>query len=200
MGKTENRSAVKAGKEEMVAPQKIATWIRKASEEGRLISASAIFHKAVEDHLIATTAPDAAAEIGGILKKLVNENEDLHELPARDASRDYYASGFMTEAYARILSLKRGGLRVLIAEIVRQNSAFYPRPVPLDTFTHSPFDLRGEEIRAELEGMKADEEYQDIASTTTSSPRLFLYSTLHLEPDHAAMLAEWLDVGQFENP
>jgi len=29
---------------------------------------------------------------------------------------------------------------------------------------------------------------------------VFLYSTRHLETDHAAMLAEWLDVGQFENP
>jgi hypothetical protein len=48
--------------------------------------------------------------------------------------------------------------------------------------------------------MRAEERYLDIASTTTSSPRVFLYSTMHLEPDHAAMLAEWLDVGQFENP
>jgi hypothetical protein len=48
--------------------------------------------------------------------------------------------------------------------------------------------------------MQGEKEYLDIASTTTSSSRVFLYSTLHLEPDHAEMLAEWLDVGQFENP
>jgi hypothetical protein len=27
-----------------------------------------------------------------------------------------------------------------------------------------------------------------------------LYSALHLEPEYASMLAEWLDVGQFNNP
>jgi hypothetical protein len=44
------------------------------------------------------------------------------------------------------------------------------------------------------------DEFNDIRQTTTSSHTIFLYSTLHLEPDHATMLAEWLDVGQFENP
>jgi hypothetical protein len=29
---------------------------------------------------------------------------------------------------------------------------------------------------------------------------VFLYSTRHLDPDHASMLAEWLDVGQYRNP
>ena len=48
--------------------------------------------------------------------------------------------------------------------------------------------------------MGGEEEYRDIVSTTTSTSRVFLYSTLHLEPDHASMLAEWLDVGQSNNP
>jgi len=188
------------GKEGKVAPQAFAALIRKASESGRLISESEILREAAGRNLIPSTAPDTAAEIASILEKLVNENEDLHELAAPDGSRDYYSSEFMTEAYARILSLKRGGPRQLIAEIVRQNSEFYPRPVPIDTFTHPPFNLTSEDVLNELEEMRAEEGYRDIASTTTSSPRVFLYSTLHLEPDHAAMLAEWLDVGQFENP
>lgn len=188
------------GKEGKVAPQAFAALIRKASESGQLISESEILREAAGRNLIPSTAPDTAAEIASILEKLVNENEDLHELAAPDGSRDYYSSEFMTEAYARILSLKRGGPRQLIAEIVRQNSEFYPRPVPIDTFTHPPFNLTSEDVLNELEEMRAEEGYRDIASTTTSSPRVFLYSTLHLEPDHAAMLAEWLDVGQFENP
>jgi hypothetical protein len=188
------------GKEGEVAPQAFAALIRKASESGQLIAESEIFQRAIEQHLIPPPTADPAEEIGNILKKLIEENEDLHELSAPDGSRDYYSSEFMTEAYARILSLKRGGPRQLIAEIVRQNSEFYPRPVPIDTFTHPPFNLTSEDVLNELEEMRAEEGYRDIASTTTSSPRVFLYSTLHLEPDHAAMLAEWLDVGQFENP
>jgi hypothetical protein len=88
----------------------------------------------------------------------------------------------------------------LIAEIVRQSSEAYPRPVPLDIFTQPPFDLTHQEALNRLERMAADEEYRDIAVTTTSTSRLFLYSTLHLEPTHASMLAEWLDVGQLNNP
>jgi len=200
MEKTENVIEANVGKEGEVAPQAFAALIRKASESGQLIAESEIFQRAIEQHLIPPPTADPAEEIGNILKKLIEENEDLHELSAPDGSRDYYSSEFMTEAYARILSLKRGGPRQLIAEIVRQNSEFYPRPVPIDTFTHPPFNLTSEDVLNELEEMRAEEGYRDIASTTTSSPRVFLYSTLHLEPDHAAMLAEWLDVGQFENP
>ncbi len=187
------------GSEKEAALQTVAAHIRKASEEGRLISEAEIRQKTAESHLLPPTARDEAEE-GGFLRKLVEENEDLRELTAPDGSLDYYSSDFMTEAYAQILSLKRGGPLMLIAEIVRQNSAFYPRPVPLDAFIRPPFGLTEERIQAELEKMKTVEEYKDIASTTTSSPRVFLYSTRHLEPDHAAMLAEWSDVGQFENP
>jgi DNA polymerase III alpha subunit (gram-positive type) len=200
MEKTENVIEANVGKEGEVAPQAFAALIRKASESGQLIAESEIFQRAIEQHLIPPPTADPAEEIGNILKKLIEENEDLHELSAQDGSRFYYSSRCMTEAYAKILILKQGGSRRLIAEIVRQNSAFYPRPVPLDTFTQPPFNLTSQEVRNDLEKMQAEEEYLDIVSTTTSSPRVFLYSTLHLETDHAEMLAEWLDVGQFDNP
>ena len=138
--------------------------------------------------------------MGNILKKVVDENEDVRELTAQDGSRRYYSSHFMTEAYAIILLQKQGDLLRLIAESVRQNSAIYPRPVPLDIFTRPPFDLTRQEVLNCLERMATEEEYRDIVPTTTSASGVFLYSTLHLEPDHASMLAEWLDVGQFNNP
>jgi hypothetical protein len=106
----------------------------------------------------------------------------------------------MTEAYARILLQNQGDRLRLIAEIVRQNSAAYPRPVPLDLFTHPPFDLTPQEVLNGLEGMSVQDEYGDIEPTTTSTSRVFLYSTLHLDPEYASMLAEWFDVGQSNNP
>jgi hypothetical protein len=139
-------------------------------------------------------------EAGNILRKVVGENEDLRELAAEDGSRSYYSSHFMTEAYAGILLQKQGNRLRLIAEIVRQNSAAYPRPVPLDLFTQPPFDLTLQEVLNGLEGMSAQDEYGDIEPTTTSTSRVFLYSTLHLDPEYASMLAEWLDVGQSNNP
>jgi hypothetical protein len=44
----------------------------------------------------------------------------------------------------------------------------------------------------------------EIGITMTLTCRVFLYSILysilHLEPDHASMLAEWFDVGQSNYP
>jgi hypothetical protein len=89
---------------------------------------------------------------------------------------------------------------MLIAEIVRENSALYPRPIPMDTFKNSPFELTQEEILACLQKISGQEDYQDIARTTTSAGTVFLYSSRHLDQGYASMLAEWLDVGQFNNP
>jgi len=48
--------------------------------------------------------------------------------------------------------------------------------------------------------MGEQREYQDIAQTVTSIGTPFLFSTRHLDPDHASALAEWQDVGQVNNP
>ena len=187
-------------KEGETAAQALAAMIRQSSKGGRLISESEIFRRVADQHLLTPPAAVQAGEVGTILKKLVEESEDLNELTAQDGARSYYSSNFMTEAYARILLQKQGDHLRLIAETVRDNSALYPRPVPLDIFTQPPFELTQQEILNDLERMEGKEEYRDIVPTRTSTSRVFLYSTLHLEPDHATMLAEWLDVGQSNNP
>jgi len=188
------------GKEGEAAARAIATMIRQSSEASQLIAESEILRRMADQHLLISQAADPAEEVGDILKKVVDGSEDLHELAAQDGSRRYYSSHFMTEAYAMILLQKLGDHLRLIAETVRENSAVYPRPVPLDIFTQPPFDLTRQEVVNDLERMAAEEEYRDIVPTTTSASRVFLYSTLHLEPEYASMLAEWLDVGQFNNP
>jgi len=188
------------GKEGEAAARAIATMIRQSSEASQLIAESEILRRMADQHLLISQAADPAEEVGDILKKVVDGSEDLHELAAQDGSRRYYSSHFMTETYAMILLQKLGDPLRLIAETVRENSAVYPRPVPLDIFTQPPFDLTRQEVLNDLERMAAEEEYRDIVPTTTSASRVFLYSTLHLEPEYASMLAEWLDVGQFNNP
>jgi len=187
-------------KEKEAAAITIAGYIRKSSEAGQLISEPEILRRLAEKCILAPSGTDPAQEVGDLLREAVEENEDLHELSARDGSRHYYSSQFMTLAYALILLQKQGDPLHLIASIVRENSALYPRPVPLDIFTQPPFALSRQEVLNGLDRMGAEEEYRDILSTTTSASRIYLYSTLHLEPEHASMLAEWLDVGQFENP
>ena len=88
----------------------------------------------------------------------------------------------------------------LIAAVVRESSEINQRPVPLTIFTRHPFDLDEPEIMDALAAMAEEEEYGDIVRTKTSASGLYLYSTRYLEPDHAYVLAEWLDVGRFENP
>ena len=188
------------GKEREAATQAITAMIRESSEAGHLISESEILRRVAGQHLFISQPGDPAEEAGNIIKKVVDGNEDIQELTAQDGSRRYYSSLFLTKAYAMILLQKEGDLLRLIAETVRENSAVYPRPVPLDIFRQPPFDLTPQEILKDLERMGVEEEYRDILPTTTSASRVFLYSTLYMEPEHASMLAEWLDVGQFNNP
>ena len=200
MIKAENVVGKNMGDEKKAAEMSIALMIRKSSEAGHLISEAEILRRAAEQSLLNQPAADPAEEVGLILQKAVGQNEDLHDLSAQDGSRHYYSSQFMTQAYALILLQKHGDPLRLIASIVRENSALYPRPVPLDIFTQPPFSLSRQEVLNDLDRMSAGEEYRDIMPATTSTSRVFLYSTLHLEPEHASMLAELLDVGQFDNP
>jgi len=193
-------AAVNRGKEGDSAAGAVAAMIRQSSKGGQLITEAEILGRLADQHLSSSPAEAQAGEAGTILKKLVEETGDLKELAGQDGARSYYSSDFMTEAYARILLQKKGDRLRLIAETVRENSALYPRPVPLDLFTKPPFELTQQEVLNDLERMGSKEEYRDIVFTMTSTSRVFLYSTLHLEPDHASMLAEWLDVGQSNNP
>ena len=186
-------------KEEEAAGQAITTMIRQSSEAGQLISEFEILRRVADQHLVISRAPDPA-EDANILKKIVEKSEDLHELAVQDGSWCYYSSNFMTGVYAMILLQKQGDPLRLIAESVRQSSELYPRPIPLDIFTQPPFDFTLHEVLSYLEQMGTEKEYRDILQTTTSASRVFLYSALYLEPEHASMLAEWLDVGQFDNP
>ena len=187
-------------KAKAAAAQAVAAMIRQSSEAGQLIAESEILCRLAEQHRLPSPGADCAEEAGRIPKEALEGGEDLQKLVAQDGTWRYYSSRFMTEAYAAILIQKEGDPLRFIAETVRENSAAYPRPVPMDLFTQPPFAFTGQEVRSYLERMAAEEEYRDIAATTTSASRIFLYSTIHLEADHASMLAEWIDVGQLENP
>ncbi len=143
----------------------------------------------------ATDEPDYA-----ILGEAVQENTDLREISAETGIAYYYSTQSLSETYARILVSKEEGPFSVIAQVVRENSKIYPRPLPLDIFNGPPFDLGQEEILDCLERMAEQSEYQDIARTTTSVGTIFLYSRRYLEQDYALTLAEWLDVGQVNNP
>ena len=180
--------------------QAVANIIRKKSETGQCVLQKEIFQELIDQKVLKLDNREQPGAFETILKKTVKENEDLKELPNKDGLPRYYSSQCMSETYVRIILRKEENPLMLIAEIVRENSALYPRPVPLAIFLDSPFELTQEEIPACLQKMSGQEEYQDIAQTTTSAGTVFLYSNRHLDPGYASMLAEWLDVGQSNNP
>jgi hypothetical protein len=175
--------------------------IREKSKEGRFVLAEEVLSELLSrGFLESEKEEDLFAEASSILEEALNKNEDLQKRKGKDGILRYYSSLAMSEAYATLLIRKEEDLLLMMAEIIRENSAIYPRPVPIDIFMGSPFDLTKEKIFECLREMGQQAEYQDIARTTTSVGTIFLYSNQHLDPDHASMLAEWLDVGQANNP
>ncbi len=191
--------AIKA-RERKLAIRAIAEIIREKSQAGQLISQNEIFERLFEQRLIKGKEEEAQDVLETLLKRALEENGDIIKLPTEGKEPYFFSSQFLSESYARILIQKRADPVLLIVEIARKNSAIYPRPVPLDMFKQSPFDLTLEEIQAYLAQMAERDEYRDIKQTTSSIGTVFLYSTLHLDPDYASMLAEWVDVGQANNP
>ena len=190
---------VKARERELTI-RAIAEIIREKSQAGQLISQNEIFHRLLEQGLIKGKEEGAQNILETLLERALEENGDVVKLYTEGEEPYFLSSQFMSESYARILIQKRADPMLLIAEIIRENSAIYPQPVPIDTFKQSPFDLTLEEIEAYLAQMAKRDEYRDIKQTTSSIGTVFLYSTLHLDPGYASMLAEWVDVGQANNP
>jgi len=187
-------------REEELALRTIVEIIRGKSQAGQLVSQNEIFHRLLERNLIEGKREGAKNESETLTEKALQENGDLIKLRAGGEEPCFFSSQFMTESHARILIQKRADPMLLIAEIVRENSAIYPRPVPLDIFKHAPFDLTAKEIQDALARMAVQDDYRDVQQTTSSVGTVFLYSTLHLDPGYASMLAEWVDVGQANNP
>lgn len=172
------------------ADEKIAASIRQCSEEGRLIAERELQASATEE-------PEA---FESLLGNLLERHDDLQALTARDGTRRFYSSHCMTGAYALILLHKEEDPLQLIAEVVRQNSRDYPRPVPLDIFGVEPFGMAAHEVSDCIQKLAADKANADILVIETVTSRKFLFSARYLEPAHAALLAEWYDVGQANNP
>ncbi len=184
------------------ARQAAARIIREGSEAGRLLSRLEIRTRLIALGALGSEGdePSAAAKLESLLEEAVAETGDLREIHGPDQVSQYYSLEYLSESYARLLLLKRGNPLDLIAETVREDSARYPRPTSLLVFEGPPFDLTAGQIRACLDQMVRQAGYEDIARITTSVGTVFLYSARHLDPSHASMLAEWLEVGQFNSP
>ena len=183
-----------------LAVRAITGMIRAKSEEGQLISRSEIIERLLDQGLIDGKEEGIQKISETLLERALEENGDIIKLHSAEKEPHFFSSQFMSESYAKILVKKGADPVLLVVEVVRENSAIYPRPVPLDMFKVSPFDFTPEEIQAYLAQITKRDGCTDICQTTSSIGTVFLYSTLHLNPGYASMLAEWADVGQADNP
>jgi hypothetical protein len=188
----------------MEPQQKICACIRDVitdgSASGRLVGLQEILSQLEARGLAEPADIEQGDSVDAMLKQALHENHDLRRISGPTKGCWFYSDRSMSDSYAGILAWKAESPACLIAQVVRDNARTYPRPVPMAGFTAAPFDLTMEQIGECLEAMMQDIEYQDITQTITSIGTAFLYSTRHLDPDYAAMLAEWMDVGQADNP
>jgi hypothetical protein len=178
----------------------IVKVIRERSAAGQLVQLDEILAELTGQGLLKSETDEQKSLLRTMIGRVMEENGDLKEISATNEIPYYYSSQSLSETYAAILVRKQEGPLQLVAQIVRENSSIYPRPVPLDLFTESPFNLTREEILGCLVRMVEQQEYEDIAQTTTSIGTVFLYSSRSLDQAYASVLAEWLDVGQAKNP
>lgn len=175
----------------------ITGMIRESSEAGLIIPHEDLFEALGQDIILESDCYKISF-FEKALDKILEENADINKLTAKNGVSYYYSSLSMSDTYASILARKHDD--TLIADIVRENSQLYPRPVPLSLFEHSPFGFTREQILDQLKRMFGSDGFQDILQTTTSSGNIFLYSSRFLDHAYAIKMAEWIDIGEANNP
>lgn len=192
------------GKEKRIAA--LAESIRAASREERLASreelaaALARLDPTEEEGPAGRSGETPEAEdLDALLAEALAQDGGLAEIRGEEGQAHYHAPALLSRTYAAILAGKSAPCR-LMADVVRRNSADYPRPVPLDLFEYPPFDMGPEEIQACLRTLAASPDHGDISFTTTSAGTVYLFSTLHLDRRYAGFLAERVDVGLPDSP
>ncbi|MHC1727067.1 MAG: hypothetical protein AB9866_13830 [Syntrophobacteraceae bacterium] len=176
---------------------RIADFIRAKSQAGELIGSVDL--QAEIPGIVASGELEPFQNPQSIQDAMLN-HDDIETLLDDAGNCFYYSERFMAGAYASMLVLRREGSVRMMAEVIRENSRAYPRPVPVALFRSHPFNLDEDQIETGLKEMTQKSLYRDIALITTSIGNGFAYSTDYLSQDYAVMLAEWVDVGQAENP
>jgi hypothetical protein len=176
----------------------LAEIVRDSSRSERLISGEDLL-ACLEARGFPGKDKEEAPDIDRLMAETLAANADLAAMASISGKTLYHAPALLSRTYASILD-RRDTPVVLIAEEVRRNSADYPRAIPVDLFETPPFDLTPAQIETALRSMASNPEFQDITYTTTSTGTVYLFSSLHLERDYAAFLAERADVGLLFNP
>lgn len=170
----------------------IVSAIRHASAEIRLVRLSAL-----------REAFPAEAACEGGLEGLLAESgaADIRRMAGERGEVYYFSAESMTEAYAlHLFRVEEHDLIKLVADTVRDESRLYPRPTDLRVFSEPPFSLGPADIDGIIARIAVQPDTADIKTCSASNGAVYLYSDRYLAPLYAERLAEWIEVGQKENP
>ena len=108
-----------------------------------------------------------------------------------------YDNELITDAYAHLCFLAaEDDDEFTFAELVREESRIYPRPMNIKGFQNEPYNKTADEIEALWTQMHASGGYPDLERTKASNGDVYFYSTKYLAGDYAESLAEWNSVGR----
>jgi|GEM_PF-2011353 hypothetical protein len=180
---TENENQGKAFQGEQA---EIVRLIREDSASARLTRFTALKERFPETDVAALIENAPATDL-----KKIRGKEDTY----------YFSDQSMTEAYAvHLFRIEERDPLKLVAETVRDESNLYPRPTDVRVFLGSPFNFSEQYLADVLKQLSLHQEFADIRSCNASNGALYLYSSRYLGDAYAQSLAEWMEVGQKENP
>ena len=107
----------------------------------------------------------------------------------------------MTDSYAHwaFLAAENNPL-VTFADLVREDSRTYPRPMAQKSLNNEPFAMDAEAVEAAYNQALCTEGYEDIQRTEASNGDVYYFSTTYLSSRQAEALAEWASVERVANP
>jgi hypothetical protein len=128
------------------------------------------------------------------------EYTDIVELRGKQ-QRYLYSKNEMVDNYAKmVFRIEENDLLKLVVETVRYDSEVYPKPTSINIFIDHPFNFSKDVLDDIYKQIRENQEYNDIKQTIASNGSIYLYSDKHLTDGHAEALAEWIEIGQFQNP
>lgn len=112
-----------------------------------------------------------------------------------------YDRSRMTDSYAHwaFLAAENDPL-VTFADLVREDSRTYPRPMAQKSLHNEPFAMSTEAVEEAYHLALRTKGYEDIQRTEASNGDVYYFSTTYLSPRQAEALAEWASVERVANP
>ena len=163
--------------------------IREASAATCLIAADEILERLLAGGFAERLQTPPEADPCLLLAAVLSGLPGIASFESLSGRTVYHDLALLSRTYARILDHK-DATEVLLAAEIRSNSRDYTRPVPVELFGKTPFDLAPETIEAALKALSCGQEFQDITSLTTAAGAVYLFSTLYLKRGYAVFLAE----------